>query len=247
MQLEGLNAIVTGAGSGIGRATAKLCAAEGARVVCVDVKAAERTVGEIEAAGGAAVAATMDVTDAAAWENVVARASDELGPVTLLANIAGVTSNGPDTCLEQTEEEWQRIVDIDLKASWLGMRATIPGMIAAGGGRIVNVASLAGLVGLVNLLAYSAAKGGLIAMSRQVAMEYAKHQIKVNTIAPGIVDTPILGNNTPEMTAAFSAATPLGRLGRPEEIAGAVSYLFGPAADFVTGQCITVDGGWGAQ
>src|SRR5581483_2694029 len=112
------------------------------------------------------------------------------------------------------------------KASWLGMRATIPGMIAAGGGRIVNVASLAGLVGLVNLLAYSAAKGGLIAMSRQVAMEYAKHQIKVNTIAPGIVDTPILGNNTPEMTAAFSAATPLGRLGRPEEIAGAVASVF---------------------
>ena len=99
----------------------------------------------------------------------------------------------------------------------------------------------------MNLLAYSAAKGGVIAMSRQAAMEYARHNVKINSVAPGIIDTPILGDTTAEMTKIFSAATPLGRLGRVEEIAGLITYLFSPVPDFVTGQCYTVDGGWGAQ
>jgi NAD(P)-dependent dehydrogenase (short-subunit alcohol dehydrogenase family) len=247
MRLDGQTAIITGAGSGIGRATARACAREGASVLCVDLAAADETAAAIAEDGGRAVALTMDVTDSAAWERCVERAAGTFGPVGLLANVAGVVSRGPDTALEQTEEEWQRVIDIDLKAAWLGMRAALPGMIDRGGGRIVNIASLAGQIGLMNLLSYSAAKGGVIAMSRQVAMEYARHGVKINTIAPGIIDTPILGDTTPEMTAVFSAATPCGRLGRAEEVAGAVLYLFSPEADFVTGQCITVDGGWGAQ
>jgi NAD(P)-dependent dehydrogenase (short-subunit alcohol dehydrogenase family) len=247
MRLKGQTAIITGAGSGIGRATAQACAREGASVVCVDLVAAEETAGAIAEDGGRSEALTMDVTDSAAWARCVERAGAAFGPVGLLANVAGVVSRGPDTALEQTEEEWQRVIDVDLKAAWLGMRAALPGMIEQGSGRIVNIASLAGQIGLMNLLSYSAAKGGVIAMSRQVAMEYAKYGVKINSVAPGIIDTPILGDTTAEMTAAFSAATPCGRLGRAEEVAGAVLYLFSPEADFVTGQCITVDGGWGAQ
>lgn len=246
MRLQGQTAIVTGAGSGIGQATALMCAEEGASVLCVDLKAAAATAATIIAAGGTAASFAMDVTDSQAWGKAVAEAS-KLGPVSLLANIAGVVSRGPDTVLDQTEDEWQRVIDIDLKSPWLGMRAVLPGMIERGGGRIVNIASLAGQIGLMNLLAYSAAKGGVIALSRQAAMEYAKHNIKINSVAPGIIDTPILGDTTAEMTKIFSAATPLGRLGRAEEIAGVITYLFSPVADFVTGQCYTVDGGWGAQ
>lgn len=246
MRLQGQTAIVTGAGSGIGQATARMAAAEGAAVLCVDLKAADSTAAAIGASGGTAASFAMDVTDSAAWSACVAEAG-RLGPVSLLANVAGVVSRGPDTVLDQTEDEWHRVIDTDLKSVWLGMRAVLPGLIERGGGRIVNVASLAGEIGLTNLLAYSAAKGGVIAMSRQAAMEYAKHGVKINSVAPGIIDTPILGDTTPEMTKIFSAATPLGRLGRPEEIAGVITYLFSPVADFVTGQCYTVDGGWGAQ
>ena len=246
MRLQGQTAIVTGAGSGIGKASALMCAEEGAGVLCVDLRAADTTAAAITAAGGRATSFAMDVTDSEAWGRAVAEAA-KLGPVSLLANVAGVVSRGPDTVLEQTEQEWHRVIDIDLKSPWLGMRAVMPGMIERGGGRIVNVASLAGEIGLMNLLAYSAAKGGVIAMSRQAAMEHAKHGVKINSVAPGIIDTPILGDTTPEMTKIFSAATPLGRLGRAEEIAGVIAYLFSPVADFVTGQCYTVDGGWGAQ
>ena len=247
MRLEAQTAIVTGAGSGIGKATAALCAGEGAAVLCIDLKGAGETASAIAADGGRAAAVTMDVRSTEAWQEAVTAAAERFGPVGLLANVAGVVSSGPDTALEQTEDEWQRVIDTDLKSVWLGMRAVLPGMIENGGGRIVNIASLAANVGLMNLLAYSAAKGGVMAMSRQVAMEYAKHQVKVNSISPGIIDTPILGDTTPEMTSVFSAATPLARLGRAEEVAGMVCYLFSPAADFVTGHNFPVDGGWGAQ
>lgn len=127
------------------------------------------------------------------------------------------------------------------------MKAVLPGMLKKGAGKIVNVASLAAHCGLAGLPSYSASKGAVVSMSRQVAMDYAKHNIQVNVISPGIIATPILENNSPEMTKAFTAATPAGRLGKPEEIASMIAFLCSEASNFTTGQAILVDGGWSQQ
>ncbi|WP_209123311.1 SDR family NAD(P)-dependent oxidoreductase [Alkalihalobacillus sp. BA299] len=169
------------------------------------------------------------------------------GTIDILANVAGVVSRGSDKLLEQTEEEWDRVIDIDLKGTFLGMKSVMPEMVKNKQGKIVNVASLAAHIGLTNLVAYSAAKGGVAAMTRQVAMEYAADNIQVNAVSPGIIQTPILGDTTPEMTEIFSAATPAGRLGKPEEIANLILFFASIEADFVTGQIWKVDGGWSSQ
>lgn len=247
MQLENLTVIVTGAGSGIGKATALAVAGEGAKTVCADIVASDKTASEITERGGIAVAHTLDVRDAVGWAQLVSSTSAQFGAIDVLANVAGVVSTGPDNVLDQDEEGWQRVIDVDLKGTWLGMRAVFPGMIERGGGRIVNVASLAALVGIPNLLAYSAAKGGVVSMSRQAAIEYAAHKILINVVAPGIIETPILGDITDELRAYCSAATPLGRLGRPEDIAAMILHLAGPGGAFVTGHVFPVDGGWAAQ
>jgi NAD(P)-dependent dehydrogenase (short-subunit alcohol dehydrogenase family) len=165
----------------------------------------------------------------------------------VLANIAGVVSLGPDNVIEQTEEEWDRILDTNLRGPWLGMKHVIPVMIKNGGGKIVNIASSAAHTGLTNLLAYSASKGGVVSITRYAAIEYAQYNIQVNAISPGIVDTPILGDITPEMIKEFSAATPAGRLCKAEEIANLVLFLASNEADFITGITHIIDGGWNSK
>jgi len=247
MGLRKTTAVVTGAGSGIGRATALLFATAGANVVCADISGAEATAEAIRVVGGIASSIVLDVRRQSDWAQLVEQATGEYGGIDVLASVAGVVAPATDTAVDQDEDGWQRIIDVDLKGVWLGMRAVIPGMLTAGGGRIVNVASMAGLIGLPNLAAYSAAKGGVISLSRQTAIQYAAKNVLVNVIAPGIIETPILGDIPDDMRVTLKSATPLGRMGRPEEIASMIVHLAGAGGSFITGQVFAVDGGWTAQ
>lgn len=242
--LTGRITLVTGAAQGIGRATAERLAAEGAHVVCADIKDTAPTVTAIEKDGGVAEGVHLDVRRAESWKTAVTGIAERHAAVHLLANIAGVVNmTSEDTILGLTEEAWDDVLDTDLKGVWLGMRETIPHMIKAGGGRVVNISSLAALRGLPNLASYSAAKGGVIALTQQAAFEYAGDNIQVNAIAPGTIDTPILGDITPEMREANARAHVIQRLGRPEEIASMVAYMFREGS-FLTGLTYPVDGGW---
>jgi NAD(P)-dependent dehydrogenase (short-subunit alcohol dehydrogenase family) len=246
MRLTNKVALVTGAAQGIGQAAAQRFAAEGATVMCADVQVkASQVAEEIAAAGGTAAAVQMDVTSAADWERTVDETVRRFGRIDLLANIAGVVAvDGPDTVVGLTEERWDHVVGVDLKGVWLGMRAVIPGMIANGGGRICNVASMAALRGLPNLAAYSAAKGGVAALTRQAAIEHAADNILVNAVAPGTIDTPILAGVQPEHLEQFAAAHAVNRLGKAGEVAAMMVHFFSADGDFLTGQLYPVCGGW---
>ena len=245
--LAGRALIVTGAGSGIGRATAQLIADAGGHAVCVDVKASAETAESIVSAGGTADAYELDVREASGWERTVEAVLTSHGKVDGLCNIAGVVARGVDNVVDVSPEDWDRVINTNLKGYWLGMRAVFPSMIENGGGRIVNVASLAGVVGMPNVFAYSAAKGGVIGMSRQASIEYAGTGIQINTICPGIIETPILGEISDQLRQVCEVNTPVGRLGRPEDIGRLAVFLLGAGGDFVTGQVFNVDGGWSAH
>jgi NAD(P)-dependent dehydrogenase (short-subunit alcohol dehydrogenase family) len=244
--LAGRTIIITGAGSGIGQATAHLAAAEGAFVVTTDVTGHEATAAAVSDSGGKAEARRLDVTDADAWHELVAEVIDTQGRIDGLANVAGIVSD-VDSLLDQTVAGWERLIAVDLKGPWLGMRAVIAHMLDSGGGKIVNVASTAGLIGMPNVVSYSAAKGGVIAMSRQVAVEYASRNVQVNVVAPGVTETSMLGDITDELRTAVNAATPAGRIGRAADVGTMIVHLLGPTSDFITGQVVAVDGGWTAQ
>lgn len=249
VRLAGKIALVTGAAQGIGKAAALRFAKEGALVMCADIQdAVDLTVKEIEAAGGSAAFRVMDTTKAAQWDETVQATIAAFGRVDLLANIAGVVAlDGPDTIVGLTEERWDHVVGVDLKGVWMGMRAVIPAMIDQGGGRICNVASMAALRGLPNLAAYSAAKGGVAALTRQAAIEYANDNILVNAVAPGTIDTPILAGVQPEDLVAFASSHAINRLGRPEEVAAMMVHFFSDDGDFLTGQLYPVCGGWSVK
>lgn len=247
MALDGTLAMVTGAAQGIGRATALRLAEEGAHVACADIQDTEGTVREVKSEGGSAEAVWLDVRSAQAWSEVVQQLARVHPRIDFLANIAGVVNlHSEDSVVGLTEEAWADVIDTDLKGPWLGMRAVIPGMIDSGGGRIVNISSLAALNGLPNLASYSAAKGGIAALTRQAAFEYAQHNILINAVAPGTIDTPILADITPEMRQANADAHLIKRLGKPAEIASMVAYFFREGA-FLTGLTYPVDGGWSVK
>lgn len=256
--MKGKVAVVTGAGSGIGRATALLLAREGARVLAADINnaAAEETAalsrGTQGAAGseavttrsGTVVAIEADVSDEGSIKALFDSCEQQLGPPAVLANIAGIgsTTAVPDTPLDA----WERVFAVNTRGTYLCCKYAIPRMIAVGGGSIVNMASVAGLVGLRNRAAYCASKGAVIALTRALAIDHVSDKVRVNCICPGTVDSPWvrrLLEDAGEPLEALVARQPLGRLGTPEEIASAVLYVASDAAAFMTGTALVIDGG----
>jgi NAD(P)-dependent dehydrogenase (short-subunit alcohol dehydrogenase family) len=238
--LKDRTAVITGAASGMGRATAIAASEQGAHVVCFDLSDSQPTIEDILERGGSASMVVGDVRDPQAWREVnrVAGAA-----VYLLANVAGIVAMEGDTIVEQTKQRWDRIIGVDLEGVWCGMKSVLPGMIEHGEGRIVNVASIAGTHGLPQLAAYTAAKAGVLGLTRQAAVDYARHGIRVNAVAPGVIDTAMNDDVPAGLQAASLALTPVGRAGRPEEIAATILFLASPLADYITGQVIAVDGG----
>jgi NAD(P)-dependent dehydrogenase (short-subunit alcohol dehydrogenase family) len=247
-RLDGKVAVITGAGSGIGRVAASLFAAEGARVVVADVVAdqAAAAVAEIVEAGGSALAVTVDVSDEAQVSAMVAAAVRTYGGLDELFNNAGIFPADDGGILDTPPETWQRVMEVNLKGVWLGCRAAVPAMLDSGGGSIVNVASFVALVGAATAqMAYTASKGGVLAMTRELAVEYARQGIRANSICPGPIETPLLAEllSDPERRQRRLVHIPIGRFGRPEEIARAALFLASDDASFVTGSALVVDGG----
>ena len=235
-------AFVTGAASGIGRACVQRLLAGGSTVVAVDLDAAPL-------AGLDVLALAADVTDAGAVQRAVARAEDELGPLEAVVNVAGITGSAAAAeCHVTPVDEWRRVIDVNLTGSFLVCHAALPGMLAHGGGAIVNIASVAGLVAFPGRCAYTASKGGVVALTRSLAADYAASGIRANAVCPGMVDTPMTRwrLEDPRLGPAVLAKIPAGRVAGPEEIADAVVLLAGDALAYMNGAMLVLDGGWTA-
>jgi len=236
---SGRVAVVTGAASGIGRATARRLAAEGAAVACLDINEAVAAAAE---KGGRALALQCDVTDEQAVATSVSRSTDELGPITTLCNIAGIGSFSHTT--EESLSRWDQILAVNLTGTFLMSRAVLPALLEHGGA-IVNTVSSAGIKGQPYSAAYCASKGGVLMLTKALAVEYMGRGVRVNGVAPGGVDTPIVHSFVPPEDADFTliqrAMTPLG-YAHPHEIAGAFAYLGSDEAAYVTGSIFSIDG-----
>ena len=247
-RLEGKVALITGAGSGMGRSAAELFAGEGARVVVTDVvdAAGDETVAAVKAAGGEATFVHADVSRAADCEAMVQCATDTYGGLHVLYNNAGIFPADDGGVLDTPESTWEKVMEINLKGVWLGCRAGIPAMIASGGGSIVNVASFVAIVGAATAqIAYTSSKGGVLAMTREIAVEYARRGIRANALCPGPIQTPLLEEllSDPARRARRMVHIPMGRLGRADELAKAALFLASDDASFMTGASLVVDGG----
>lgn len=248
-------ALVTGGGSGIGRASAVAFAREGAKVVVtdVDVDGGQETIRIIESAGGTAQFVRADVSQATEVAALVEQAVAAYGRLDCALNNAGIQGDIKQTA-ECSQENWDRIIATNLTGVWLCMKHEIPHMLSQGGGAIVNTASNFGLVGSNGMPAYSASKHGVLGLTKTAALEYAKSGIRVNAVCPGPVQTPLVDKvlaAQPELgdqiIKAIEAREPVGRMGQPEEIAEAVVWLCSDAASFVTGTAMSVDGGFVTQ
>jgi NAD(P)-dependent dehydrogenase (short-subunit alcohol dehydrogenase family) len=247
-RLDGKVALITGAGSGMGRAAAELFASEGARLVVTDVvdDGGNATVVAIRAAGGEATYVRADVSKWADCEAMVQCATDTYGGLHVLYNNAGIFPADDGGVLDTPESTWNSVMEINLKGVWLGCRAGIPAMIASGGGSIVNVASFVALMGAATAqIAYTASKGGVLSMTREMAVEYARRGIRANALCPGPIQTPLLEEllSDPVRRARRLVHIPMGRLGQAEELAKAALFLASDDAPVMTGASLVVDGG----
>ena len=241
--------VVTGGGGGIGGATCKRFAKEGAKVAVFDMNlaAAQKVADEIKTAGGTAAAYACDITDRAAVDAAVAATEAQLGPINVLVNNAGWDIFKPFT--KTVPAEWDKLIAINLTGALHMHHAVLPGMVSRGGGRIVNIASDAARGGSSGEAVYAACKGGLVALSKTLAREHARHNITVNVVCPGPTDTALLAGfaegaaNPEKLMDAFKKAIPLGRLGQPNDLAGAIVFFGSDDASFITGQVISVSGG----
>lgn len=250
-RLDGKIALVTGGSSGIGRAAALAFAREGAKVVIADVliEGSEETVQIIEKSGGQAIFFKTDVSKSDEVEVLIKKTAETYGRLDCAFNNAGV-GGGRAATAKCTEEEWDRVIEINLKGVWLCMKYEIQQMLKQGGGAIVNTASVAGLVGFQGTPAYVASKHGVVGLTKAAALEYATSVIRINAVCPGVIRTPMIDRIVaarPQMEEVYTAMHPVGRLGEPEEIAEAVVWLCSDAASFVTGHAMVVDGGLVAQ
>ena len=247
-RLDGKVAVITGAGNGMGREASVLFAREGARIVVADVMEAGAlaTVEAVRAAGGEAVVAITDVSQADEVEAMVRTAVDTFGGLHVLYNNAGIFPADDGGATETPEATWDRVMDVNLKGVWFGCRFGIPAMLESGGGSIVNVASFVALMGAATAqIAYTSSKGGVLAMTREVAVEYARRGIRANALCPGPIDTPLLAEllSDPARRERRLVHIPMGRLGRPEELAKAALFLASDDSSFMTGAALVVDGG----
>jgi NAD(P)-dependent dehydrogenase (short-subunit alcohol dehydrogenase family) len=250
-QLQDKVVLVTGGGSGIGRATSLLIAKAGAKVMIADYvpESAERAVKMIKEAGGTANCVAADVSVPKQVEAMVAKTVETYGRLDCAFNNAGIEHKIVDT-VTVTEDVFDRVIAINLKGVWLCMRAEIPQMLKQGGGTIVNTASGAGLVGVEGLSAYNASKHGVVGLTKTAALEYAQKNIRVNCVCPGLINTPMVARMIDSGgmdEQVFVAAEPVGRMGQPEEIGAGVLWLLSDAASFVTGHSMSIDGGYVAR
>ncbi|WP_338426932.1 glucose 1-dehydrogenase [Sphingopyxis kveilinensis] len=243
-RLDGKSALISGGASGLGEAQAILYAREGASVLIGDVQAekGESVVAAITREGGKAAFIHLDVTDADNWDKAVADAVARFGKLTTLVNNAGIFH--PGGIVDETRQGWDRMIAINQTAVFLGMKAATPALLATGNAAIVNISSLYGLIGSPNAISYHASKAAVRIMGKAGALEFAKQGIRVNTIFPGQIKTPILGDITPEQDAAIKASIPMGVVGDPMDIAYASLYLASDEAKYVSGAELWVDGAW---
>jgi NAD(P)-dependent dehydrogenase (short-subunit alcohol dehydrogenase family) len=247
-RLDGKVALITGAGNGMGRCAAELFAAEGARIVVADFdeNLGNATVEAITGAGGEAAFVAVDVADNEQVAAMVQFARSQYGGLHVLYNNAGIFPADDGGVTETPESTWERVMDVNLKGVWLGCKHGVPAMVASGGGSIINVASFVAIVGAATAqIAYTASKGGVLSMTREIAVEYARQGIRANALCPGPIETPLLEEllSDPARRARRMVHIPMGRLGRAEELAKAALFLASDDASFMTGAALVVDGG----
>jgi NAD(P)-dependent dehydrogenase (short-subunit alcohol dehydrogenase family) len=247
-RLDGKVALITGGASGMGRCAAELFAREGARVVVADYDeaAGAATVDALTGTGAEASFVRADVSSASDCDAMVQHATSTFGGLHVLYNNAGVFPADDGGVLETPEATWERVMEINLKGVWLGCRSGIPALLASGGGSIINVASFVAFVGAATAqIAYTSSKGGVLAMTREIAVEYGRRGVRANSLCPGPIETPLLAEllSDPARRARRLVHIPMGRLGQAEELAKAALFLASDDSSFMTGASLVVDGG----